>query len=688
MRNAIMKIETIKKVKKIKKTMKENFTSRRRCQTALISLCMAVFFLTASVISPRAAASGDSTRKQMDILFLHDTHSHLNSFLTVENGTDVTLGGFARIKTLINQAKEMNPDTLVLDAGDFSMGTLVQTIYHTDAPELRMLGALECDVTTLGNHEFDYRSSGLAGTLQTAAQSEDPVPAMALCNIDWETMEAEGLTPDQQLLKDAFEAYGMKDYVIVDKGRVRIAVLGVFGVDSLACAPTCVLKFKDASEAASAVVKEIKENETVDMIVCISHGGTSEDAKKSEDEILAKAVPEIDLIVSGHTHTALYQPIRHGNTYIVSCGEYGKNLGALSMTQMPDGRWTMDSYELLPVTEAVSPDAATQEKIDSLMEKVDSGYLADFGYERLQVLAQNNVKFATSADLYEIHAEHNLGSLLADAFAYAVNHADIPEGAPVDVAIVPSGCVRDTFATGDITVEDVFNAYSLGIGLDGVPGYPLISIYLTGAELKTGAEIDASVSDFMNSARLYLSGFNFTYNPHRILLNKVTDSCLIDEAGNRLEIEDDKLYHIVCDLYSGQMLGAVTDVSYGILSVRPKFADGTPIDNIEDAIIKTADGKEIKAWAAIAGYLESFEDTDGDGIANVPQSYASPQGRKVVEDSRSIGDLLKNLNKYAVVIIAAVILILALAILLLAWIMKRIRKLILRAKKPKVGNAS
>lgn len=637
----------------------------------LMTLWLILFCAMAPVISLKAASP--EAGRQMDILFLHDTHSHLNSFLTVENGQDAVLGGFARINTLISRAKEKNPDTLVLDAGDFSMGTLVQTIFHTDAPELRMLGALGCEVTTLGNHEFDYRSAGLAGALQAAAGSGDPVPAMVLCNIDWETMENEGLTEDQQLLKDAFDAYGMKDYVVITKGDTKIALFGIFGQDSLACAPTCVLKFKDASRAAADVVAEIKEKENPDMIVCVSHSGTSQDPKKSEDEILAKAVPEIDLIISGHTHTTLYRPIQHGSTYIVSCGEYGKNLGSLSMTQMSDGRWTMDSYELLPITEEIPPDSSAQEKIDSLMEKVDSGYLAQFGYTRDQVLARNTVAFSTSSDLYEIHTEHNLGNILSDAFAYAVDRADTPDPHPVDVAIVPAGCVRDTFATGDITVEDVFNAYSLGIGLDGIPGYPLISMYLTGAELKTGAEIDASVSDFMGAARLYLSGFRFTYNPHRLLLNKVTDCCLIDENGNRIEIEDDKLYRIVCDLYSGQMLGAVTDVSYGILSVQPKFADGTPIENIEDAII-TSNGQEIKAWAAIAGYLESLEDTDQDGIADIPETYAAAQGRKVVEDSRAIGDLLKNLNKFGVIIIAAVVLLLALILLLIALIIRFIRK--------------
>lgn len=255
----------------------------------------------------RASAAAE---KQVDILFLHDTHSHLNSFLTVEDGQDVTLGGFAKIKTLIDRAKAENPDVLVLDAGDFSMGTLVQTIFHTDAPELRMLGALGCEVSTFGNHEFDYRSTGLAGALDAAVRSGAPVLALALCNVDWEAMEAEGLTEDQRLLKEAFTAYGVEDYVILDKSGIRIAVLGVFGEDSLACAPTCALKFRDISEAAADTVKEIREKEDVDMIVCVSHSGTSEEADKSEDEILAKAVPEIDLIVSGHTHTTLSEPNR------------------------------------------------------------------------------------------------------------------------------------------------------------------------------------------------------------------------------------------------------------------------------------------------------------------------------------------------------------------------------------------
>lgn len=639
------------------------------------SLCLAAVLLLSGIVFNVAKAEPAPSGKEIDLLFLHDTHSHLESFVTLQDGQTAAVGGFPRIKTLINEAKADNPDTLVVDAGDFSMGTLVQTIFASESAELRMLGELGCEVTTLGNHEFDYRSQGLAASLLAAAESGDPVPALVLCNIDWAAMEAEGLTEEQQLLKDAFASYGMTDYTVITKGDVKIAVFGIFGEDSLACAPTCVLKFRDASEAAAETVADIKANEDVDMILCVSHAGTNPDQQKSEDEILAKKVPEIDLIISGHTHTTLEEPIRHGDTYIVSCGEYGKNLGTLSMRQQSDGRWEMTSYALLPITPAIDADLPTQERIDGFMKSVDSDYLSRFGYTQDQVLAQNDIAFATSEDLYNIHTDHNLGNLLSDAFLYAVSREDTGDSNPVDVTIVPSGCVRDTFPKGDITVADVFNAYSLGIGPDSIPGYPLISIYLTGAELKTGVEIDASLTDIMPSARMYMTGVVFSFNPHRLILNRVTDLYLTDGAGSRIEIEDDKLYRVVCDLYSGQMLGAVNSVSFGILTVQPKFADGTPIENIEDAVITTDRGTEIKAWAAIADYINSFEDTDGDGISNVPAYYNELHGRKIVEDSLNIIDLIKNPNKYAVIIVLAVILVLTILVLILVWIIKKIRKI-------------
>lgn len=93
---------------------------------------------------------------KLTILFEHDMHSHLEKS--------------PNMATVIKQTKEEDPDTLILDAGDFSMGTPYQTIYRNEAAELRMMGFVGFDVTTLGNHEFDYRPAGLADMLNSAVK--------------------------------------------------------------------------------------------------------------------------------------------------------------------------------------------------------------------------------------------------------------------------------------------------------------------------------------------------------------------------------------------------------------------------------------------------------------------------------------------------------------------------------------
>ena len=643
--------------------------------------------LTIAMLMPLAQAvtvkAADDT-KQIDVLFTHDTHSHLDSFSTIVNGEQKEVGGFAKIKTLINEKKKEDPDTLILDGGDFSMGTLIQTVYDTEAAELRMLGYLGYDVTTFGNHEFDYRSQGLANMLKAAKSSGETLPEIVVCNVDWDSMEKAGLNDGQKQIQSAFETYGVKDYVMVQKGDVKIAVVGAFGKDALECAPTCELSFKDPVEAVKKTVEEIKKNEEADMIACVSHGGTWEDESKSEDELLAKAVPDLDLIISGHTHSELQKAIRHGNTYIVSCGEYGRNLGSLSMTQNSDGRWDLSSYELIPVSEDVKADKATQERIDALMDTVDTNYLADFGYTRKEVLAQNDVEFNSLEEMGTEHKELNLGDIMADAYVYAVENSEYYDGDPVDVAVVPSGTVRDTYTKGDITVEDVYNSFSLGIGKDGVAGYPLINAYLTGKELKLVAEVDASISDFMTTARLYCSGLNFTYNPHRMILNKVTDCYLTRADGERTEIEDDKLYHVVTDLYTGQMLGSVMKMSYGLLSLEPKDKDGNPIENLEDHAVMEGN-KELKAWDAIARYMQSFDDADGDGIANVSEYYATTHDRKVVDDSKNILDLVKKPNKFTAIIVCIGLIIIIIIVLIINLIRRIVRK---SRKKKNIHNTN
>ncbi len=615
--------------------------------------------------------------KEVQIVFTHDLHSHLEPFYLEEDGEEKMVGGAARFMGYLKEQRAQNKDLLYLDGGDFSMGTLYQTVYMTQAAELRMLGFLGADAATFGNHEFDYRSEGLAKMLQAAKASGDALPPLTACNIDWEATLSGEQAEEGALLKEAFEAYGVKPYLMLEKGGVKIAVIGVFGKDALACAPTCALSFQDPIEAVQETVAVIKEQEQADMIVCISHSGTWEEEKKSEDELLAKGVPELDLIVSGHTHSILPEPIVHGDTAIVSTGEYGARVGRLRMVQKADGRWSLDGYQLTLLDGSYEEDPEAAKKIKELGLTIDEDYLSQFGFTRDQVLAHNPWEFTGINGLGEKLQEEPLGNLLADSYLYTVNQMDSKEE-PAAVAVVPSGCIRDTFHQGkDITVADAFQTLSLGIGPDGVPGYPLVSVYFTGKELKTVAEVDASISPIMTTAQLYVSGLAYTANPNRMILNKVTDVNLQDMEGNVKELEDDKLYRLVADLYSGQMMGAVSDQSYGILSLVPKDAEGNeiPIENLEDHIIYS-DGQELKAWACVAKYLGSFEEK-GSEIPEIPEYYSKTHARKNIEDDSSFGAIMRNPNRIAVAIFsigAGVIILLILIVVLAVRLVRKRRR--------------
>lgn len=652
---------------------RKNVVSKLIASLSLVSLL--VTGVPFSVMAEEAV-SVSADAKTVDILATHDLHSHLDSFPVNSNGQREMVGGFARLKTVIDEKKAENPHTLVVDAGDFSMGTLYQVLFETKAAELSMLGKLGFDATTLGNHEFDYGSEALANMFHAAANSGNDLAEMLVCNIDWSVEQG-----DSELVREAFEEYGGKEYTVVQKGDVAIALIGVFGEDSLDCSPTAELTFLDPVESVKETVQEIQANEDVDMIVCLSHSGTNADESKSEDEILAKAVPELDVIISGHTHTYLAEPIVHGETYIVSVGEYGQWVGSLSLTQKENGRWNLDSYETIHLDDSIAANEEIAQELATYTEQINEEYLQLFGYEKEQVLAYNPYEFESVSDTHVLHEEMRLGNFMADATKYSIEtYGDDPT--PVAVTIVPSGVIRETLLPGEVTVSNVFDMFSLGKGADGRIGYPLVSIYLTGAELKTIAEVDASVSDLMTAARLYMSGMEFSYNPNRIILNKVTDAYLVED-GERVEIEDDKLYRVVADMYSGQMLGNVTAVSKGLLSVVPKDKDGNPVDNLWEHLVY-ADGQELKAWQTIALYAESFEQVDG--VNQISEYYSTTHDRKVVDDSKNIVNLVKNPNKFAVIIVAVVLVAIVIVILLIRGIFKISKKVYRRLTVQKANN--
>ncbi len=177
----------------------------------------------------------------------------------------------------------------------------------------------------------------------------------------------------------------------------------------------------------------------------------------------------------------------------------------------------------------------------------------------------------------------------------------------------------------------------------------------------------------MPAAQLHISGITFTWNNNRLIFNKVSSVSIVTSEGDLESLENDQLYRVVTGLYCAQMLSAVKAKSYGLLSIVPKYADGTEITDFDDCILYDQDGNEIKEWYALASYIMSFDNGE------IPDTYSNDVSttRKIQMDSWNPVALLKGING---ITIAVICIVLAL-ILLLAVIIRAIVRKILGIKR-------
>lgn len=626
----------------------------------VLSVILALVFLMAAI--PVSAAEEDTLR----ILFTHDIHSYFMNTAAEIDGKVRSHGGAARLKTLLDENKTEN--SVYLDAGDFSMGTLLQAGYSTDAYELRLLGELGCAATTFGNHEFDFGDDGMAEMLRNAKKSGDILPEIVESN-----MITDGdLTSEQKNLSDAMKDYGVKKYTIVQAGKYKIAVFGLFGVDSLSCAPTTNMEFKACIDAAKETLEEIEKNEKVDFTVCVSHSGTEGGGKEGEDVELAENVDGIDVIVSGHTHSTFEKPVSVNGTLLVSCGEYLKNLGLLDIS-VKDGKISAEDYRLIPIDETVKEDEKIAEKVEEYKSRIDDTYLKDAGATFDEVLCKNDIDFQTLDEMTAAHEEYPFGNLIADSYIYEAQQNGIDD---IDVALVGLGTVRGSFEKGDVTTADAFEICSLGVGADGSAGHPIVSAYITGKELKLMTELDASLGPLVSYIKMSYSGLSFTFNTKRMLLDRVTECHLVRADGTTEEIEDEKLYRVACNMYAANMLGMLNGLTKGILKIVPKDENGNPIEDFYAFSLKDKEGREIKEWVAFKDYLASMPEKNG--TPAISEKYAAPEGRKIKVSEGGLA-IIKNPGGVTIAVMALAALILALIIVLIAT--RRKRKAKRKAKK-------
>ena len=648
--------------------------------------------LAALCALPAGAVTDDCTQETnvTTILFTHDLHSHFLPQPTAAGGES---GGYARLKTVIDGERAMNPDALLVDGGDFSIGSLIQTLYTTQAAELRTMGAMGYDAVTIGNHEFDHKGVGFAEMLNSAKAAQ--TAAMGLLtdsqypprNLEAYQAQYGPLTlalpalleanyapaddnPDRAFIRSAMEDYGVTDCMTLERGGVTYGLFGLMGVDSDECAPTSGFTRTDAAKAAKRCVETLK-GEGAEIIVCLSHSGTGDSLASSEDEELAKAVDGIDVIVSGHTHSTLAEPLVVNDTYIVSSGPYCQNLGSLTFSWDDGGEKRLLDYRLIPIDETVAENPEIAGLVEQWKDMVGETYLARYGLTYDEVLTHSDYDLNTPASA--VQENNGLGTLVSDAFLWAdrtlnAAYADSPH----TVSVTADGVLRANLPAGDLTAAMAFDVLSMGVGEDGTSGFPLVAVYLTGKELKAAMEVDASVTPIMPAAQLYMSGAKYAFNTKRMFFNRVYDAALTDVTfdesgtGNAYEIDDNALYRVVTGMYSAQMLGTVKSKSMGLLSLEPKQANGTPVTDFADCILYDANGNELKEWYALAAYLEQF------GEDGLPDRYADPaNGCKQVSDSFAPGQLLAGWNGITWVVLGIVLLILALILLLIRSLRRR-----------------
>jgi 5'-nucleotidase/UDP-sugar diphosphatase len=602
-------------------------------------------FLTAALVYALAsigilafpAASGEKKKVTFTILHTNDLHASFIGMGPAADYTpftlndDATRGGYARLAAMIAKRKEARKGqgpVLVLDAGDYSMGTPFSAATRETGAELQLLSLMGYDATTLGNHEFDLGPEGLGKSISVAARS-GRIPAVLASNASFQGGDA--TLADLQRLAGAGV---IRRHLVIERGGMRFGLFGVLGNEAIIYTNGGATKFADPIGTAREMVKLLRETEKVDVVICLSHSGVEKGKDghytDGDDVRLARAVPGIDVVIGGHSHTELREAIIvNGRTPVVQTGKESRNLGELVITLNGD-RLTVDSYKLHPIDDTILGDQAVADEIEKFKESVTKVVFASRGYRIDQPLAIAPRDLPNT--FTDIVAGTPLANLVTDAFRKATR---------ADIGFTANGMIRAGFTrgkTGVQTVYDVFAVAPLGTGVvDPTPGSTLVTAYFTGQELKNLLEF-LLVDNPTHPGEYFprSSGMRFRYDPSRPRFDIVTAIELGDLDGGYTPIDitgkDKRLYSLTCPLMLGQIIVAIPKYTRGKLPLVPKNKDGRPLKSKVEPLEAPADFhapyllppagsvdkdsvhtethkgaiREIKEWQAVMDHLRAL----------------------------------------------------------------------------------
>ncbi|MBN2614400.1 MAG: bifunctional metallophosphatase/5'-nucleotidase [Bacteroidales bacterium] len=570
--------------------------------------------------------------QHLTILHTNDMHSRITGdgpevdYTPMVTNNDEVLGGFARLATLLKEEKAQNPKgTLVLDAGDFLMGTLFNVNEPNTGFQLAMMKQMGFQFTTIGNHEFDYGPNKLGEVIENAIKNGG-IPQIISSN----------LTPDYNSPKDSVLAKYFKDgtilpYKVIDVKGVKIGLIGILGINAADDAPLKTpVVVENQIKTAGAMAKMLKEEKHVNLVICLSHSGVYPDGKGGfygEDVKMAKKTKDIDIIISGHTHVVVPQPFKVKNTLIVQTGAYLHYLGKLDF-DVKDGKIASYQYKLIPINDKIKGDSAINAEINDYKKVIAIKYLSPLYLGYSEPVAE------TSFNLMKHNKKGYQYTSLGHFLDHAIRSYVDADGGGTDITLLASGTVRDNILkgkTGVITPPDVFRVMSLGMANDNLPGYPLARIYLTGHELKNLMNVLLLSTD--DDGYVFVSGMKAYYNPHKLMLTRVKR---IDVDGKQINTskKDTKLYSVTANTYLLSFIGRVKKLSHGLVNVVPKFKDGQPIHDMSKALIDFDKNKpgiqEGSEWLGVIRYMQKLKDTNGNGIPDIPVKYDKPYSNRIV----------------------------------------------------------
>ncbi len=566
----------------------------------------------------------NTNAQELTILHTNDMHSKLigygpeSEYSPSVINNDITLGGFARLAALFKQEKAKSPKkTLILDAGDFMMGSLFHVAEEETGFQLHLMKEIGYDYTTIGNHEFDFGPEAFANMLN-AAEKRGGYPKIVCSNIIFDKNSAA-----DDKLENIYKNKKILPYSVIKKNGLTIGIFGLIGIDAAEVAPAKKpATFEKPEEAAERTVKLLKETYKPDLIICLSHSGfyPSEDGKSytGEDIELAEEVPGIDIIISGHTHIKVSKPIKIKNTYIVQTGSYAYNLGEIKLN-VKNGKIDKFNYRLIPVDDNIKGDKKVIAEINEQINFINKNYLSKTGLKYNTKAGQTNFDLKTD---HHTMKNSNIGQFVADADKFYLSE----KGTDVDFSMVASGTIREDILKGKngiLQVSDIFRVMSLGKGYDGIPGYPLAKIYITAKEIKKLSEIIVMSRPKGGDGYLYVSGLKMYINPNKMMLRKVQK---IELNGKELDFskKNKKLYSVAADIYLLSFIGRVKKMSHGLVSVVPKDKNGKPVTDMKNQLIDINNKKdgvqEAKEWIALIEYFKSFK-KGSSGLPLIPEKY-------------------------------------------------------------------